>query len=193
MFGSLQSDHEKYLIWLCKVRWGDRKIGRKDRFSKWPLINKCEVSCFALVLKRSFLILNLFFSKNKQDICVPWHPFDVKLTLLNLGCQGLTNSDRNTKLEVLDLVAQASCEALSTSQKIDSSEYHCWIITIINVFLCQSDKERHVRIGEIVISPILKLFRETCWITSWLIEITQHGGGLRSAAMQTGQGSCGAT
>ena len=59
----------------------------------------------------------------------------------------------------------------------------------INVFLCQSDKERHVRIGEIFISPILKLFRQTCWITSRLIEVNRHGGGLRSAAMQTGQGS----
>ena len=62
----------------------------------------------------------------------------------------------------------------------------------INVFLCQSDKERHVRIGEISILPILKLFRQTCWITSWLIEVTQHGGSLRSPAMQTGQGQWGA-
>jgi len=52
--------------------------------------------------------------------------------------------------------------------------------------------KKDVRIGEIFISPILKLFRQTCWITSRLIEVNQHGGGLRSAAMQTGQGSCGA-
>ena len=37
-------------------------------------------------------------------------------------------------------------------------------------FLCQSDKEKHVRICEIFISPIFKLFRWIRWITSWLME-----------------------
>ena len=49
----------------------------------------------------------------------------------------------------------------------------------IDVFLCQSDKEKHMRIGEILISPILKLLSRIRWITSWLMEVTQDGGGLQ--------------
>ena len=66
---------------------------------------------------------------------------------------------------------------MSTAQKIVFLQITSSLMNNINVFLCQSDKETHVRIGEIFISPILKLFRQTCWITSWLIEVTQHGGG----------------
>ena len=39
----------------------------------------------------------------------------------------------------------------------------------IDVFLCQSDKEKHVRIGEISISPILKLFAEFAGYYHFLI------------------------
>ena len=43
------------------------------------------------------------------------------------------------------------------------------------VFLCQFDKERHVRIGEIFISPILKPFRHNSWIiSSCLLDCTPH-------------------
>ena len=43
------------------------------------------------------------------------------------------------------------------------------------VFLCQFDKERHVRIGEIFISPILTLFRHNSWIiSSCLLDCTPH-------------------
>ena len=60
----------------------------------------------------------------------------------------------------------SSCEPVSTAQKIVFLQITSSLMNNINVFLCQSDKERHVRIGEIFISPILKLFRQTCWITS---------------------------
>ena len=41
-----------------------------------------------------------------------------------------------------------------------------YLMYTIDVFLCQSDKEKHMRIGEILISPILKLLSRIRWITS---------------------------
>ena len=143
---------------------------------------KCEEIWFALVLKRSFPILHFLFSENKVHILIPWHPFDIKINFIEFRMSGI--SKFRSKYKTGSTRFSSAREALSTSQKIDSSEYHCWIITIINVFLCQSNKERHVRIGEIFISPILKLFRQTCWITSRLID---HVGGRESPNYVTRQ------
>ena len=146
---------------------GLKKVGRN-------LVRTCSKTIYSHT--------SLFFSENKVHILIPWHPFDIKINFIEFRMSGI--SKFRSKYKTGSTRFSSAREALSTSQKIDSSEYHCWIITIINVFLCQSDKERHVRIGEVFISPILKLFRQTCWITSRLID---HVGGRESPNYVTRQ------
>ena len=71
---------------------------------------------------------------------------------MNLGCQdkGISIKNKTGKAPF------NGCELVSTSQKIVFRPCS-YLMYNIDVFLCQSDKEKHVRIGEIFISPILKL------------------------------------
>ena len=81
---------------------GDRKIGRKRPIFKMAAQNKCEGTRFALVLKWPFHVLNIFFSKNEQDILVPWHPFDANINFIDFRMSGINelrsiNKTRSTR------------------------------------------------------------------------------------------------
>ena len=72
------------------------KSAEKDRFSKWPLkqvrrysLRTCSKMIFSYTKLFFFPIINKIF-------LFPDTHLKEKLTLLNLGCQGLTNYDRKT-------------------------------------------------------------------------------------------------
>ena len=168
-------------IFLDCVKCGE--MTAKSAVFKMADLNMCEVISFALVLKRSIQQQNKFIPKNKVDILVPWHPFSLNIIFIEFRMSGITEYQSYKKPKVL---SSAPADTLRAGINIAKHQFsatiylslHIYMYTI-DVFLCQSDKEKHMRIGEILISPILKLLSRIRWITSWLMEVTKDGGGLQ--------------